>query len=87
MFSEFDLVRLHIENETKIFANNPEGEMPFFLKKQADDDWKLKCEYEGYQNTPPLTKKNFMIEMPVLLAKRSCQQKVVEFMVLKMFSK
>lgn len=51
------------------------------------EDKKPKCQYEEVDYNPnKVTHENYKVQLPDLRKKRSIQQKVVEFMVLKMFS-
>lgn len=52
------------------------------------EDKKLKCQYEETDYDPnSVTHDKYKVQLPDLRRKRSIQQKVVEFMVLKLFSK
>ena len=68
------------------------------MKKQIDkkdmkpkplktDEWEPICKRVNKQYKEELTHLNYVVEIPDIHAKRTVQQKVVEFMILKLFSK
>ena len=101
LFSDFNIMANHLMNEAKIAikAENklnkrrggPIKKLPpvsELLKESEVGPWKPKCQYEefdykGAQKTP----ENYHVSLVTLRAKRTIQEKIVEFMVLKLFSK
>ena len=52
------------------------------------NEWQLKCKLKNMEyDLSKLTKFNFHVEIPEIHKKRTCQQKIVEEMVLKLFTK
>lgn len=89
-FCDLDLYRIHKQKEIQIFKDNEgfDADLPLHLQEETlEGPWILKCEQEGWAVTPPYEAETFDVFIPDLRKKRSVQAKVVEHMVLKMFSK
>ena len=97
VFSLFNIVDLHLDYERKIAeqingeGGRRKGEKNRRTKAIADDEhgpWPLKCAYHGgVDQERPITPANFLPEMPELRKKRTVQNKVVEYLTLRLFSK
>mmetsp|Transcript_483 Transcript_483/g.485 ORF Transcript_483/g.485 Transcript_483/m.485 type:complete len:82 (+) Transcript_483:365-610(+) len=57
------------------------------MKEPENGPWKLKCEFEQLQPLRDLTAKTICIPVARLREKRTVQHKIVEFLVLKLFSR
>mmetsp|Transcript_20800 Transcript_20800/g.32075 ORF Transcript_20800/g.32075 Transcript_20800/m.32075 type:complete len:122 (+) Transcript_20800:4430-4795(+) len=60
---------------------------PYTALMEPEVTDKFKCEFESHTYKEKMTEKNFQVDMPVLRQRRTVQAKIVEFMVLKMFSR
>ena len=91
VFSQYNIVELHLEYEKRIADREGNQIRSEKRKVKAEDEpWVLKCEYgKGPQKgkREELNEENYVPEMPDLRKKRTVQNKVVEYLVMKLFSK
>ena len=97
VFSGLELFNQHLLSEAKIDHDallkrdkNTEEKMKKVseLRKQSDlGPWKKKCAYiQPTHGKQELTKYNYVVQKMIIRKKRTIQAKIVEFMVLRLFS-
>lgn len=57
------------------------------LKESENGPWKPKCQFDRKNYKGEITPETFLVDLALLRPKRTIQQKIVEFMVLKLFCK
>lgn len=97
-FCDYDIVKLHIKHEKILLAGGPEYKNVVKINNpyldedlKPDGPWRYKCGYMGFDSKENLKSnlrpEDYQVEVVTLRRKRTLQQKIVEQMVLKLFSK
>lgn len=96
MFSDYNLYKTYLRSEAdieyiKIKSKDKNtdikpAKMSQLLKESMTGPWKKKCAPQEYDKKKEYTKENFPVDVSVIRKERTIQSKIVEFMILKLFS-
>lgn len=91
VFSTLDLLQLHYKKETDLWLQEnlvKKTKLPEFLEPENEaGPYKRRCQYTPHRYVGPVTPDNYQVDVPVLREQQSVQSMLVEYMVMKLFSR